>query len=364
MRFPLQARATGVRSVASIHDLRIERAAEGRDDPGPRGAGRSRLTLWAALIGILLAAAAAAVVFVFRGETPATAAAQEPEPETVAANAAADGAQTGQTILQASGNLVADRSAILTSRATGLVTAVMVAEGDRIERGQLIAEIDDRAMLAQIEQARASVQEAEARTERAMALSERAASRLDRATRLQEGNAISAEAYEDARFDLDVARTDIELERERLEGARAALRLLELQHGYTQVTSPFAGTLTSLDIKVGEVVHADLAAGRSGIATLVDFDSLSAEVRVGERSLLDINKGNLVEIRPDALPDVALRGCVSQIIPTIDAARASVRIKIALLERDPRLIPNMAIQVAFRPEMIADCGADRRPAAD
>jgi RND family efflux transporter MFP subunit len=104
------------------------------------------------------------------------------------------------------------------------------------------------------------------------------------------------------------------------------------------------------DAEVGEVV-APVATGggftRGAVVTMADLQTLEVEVDVNEAYIAQIQNGQSTRITLDAYPDTTYRGAVRQIVPTADRQRATVLVKISILERDPKIMPEMGARVDF-----------------
>src|SRR5690606_30373524 len=150
----------------------------------------------------------------------------------------------------------------------------------------------------------------------------------------------------------------------------AADRLAIADNGVdnTIVRAPFSGVITTKDAQPGEIVSPLSAGGgftRTGICTVVDMDSLEIEVEVGEAFIGRVKPKMPVEATLNAYPDWKIPAEVIAIIPTADRGKATVTVRVALKTRDPRIVPEMGVNVSFmEPEQAqADAVAPARPAA-
>ena len=128
------------------------------------------------------------------------------------------------------------------------------------------------------------------------------------------------------------------------------------------VRAPFGGVVVSKDAQRGEMVSPISAGGgftRTGIATIVDMDSLEIEVDVNESYIARVVPGQRVEAVLDAYPDWRIPAAVRTVIPTADRQKATVKVRIAFDKLDPRILPDMGVKVAF----LAGEQAGARPAA-
>jgi RND family efflux transporter MFP subunit len=132
--------------------------------------------------------------------------------------------------------------------------------------------------------------------------------------------------------------------------ARDQLDIALLQLDNTVVRAPFAGVVIAKAAQPGEIVSPLSAGGgftRTGIGTIVDMDSLEVEVDVGESYIGRVKPGMPVETTLNAYPDWKIPGHVIAIIPTADRGKATVKVRIALDQRDDRIVPEMGAAVSF-----------------
>jgi RND family efflux transporter MFP subunit len=116
------------------------------------------------------------------------------------------------------------------------------------------------------------------------------------------------------------------------------------------VRAPFAGVVIAKAAQPGEIVSPLSAGGgftRTGIGTIVDMDSLEVEVDVGEAYIGRVKPDMPVESTLNAYPDWKIPGKVIAIIPTADRGKATVKVRVGLDVRDPRVVPDMGVRVSF-----------------
>src|SRR5579871_5031541 len=118
----------------------------------------------------------------------------------------------------------------------------------------------------------------------------------------------------------------------------------------TVIRSPFAGVVVSKDAQPGEMISPNSAGGgntRTGIATVVDMSSLEIEVDVNEAYIGRVHAAQKVDAVLDAYPDWHIPSHVVSIIPTADRDKATVKVRVGFDKLDPRILPQMSIQVWF-----------------
>jgi RND family efflux transporter MFP subunit len=272
------------------------------------------------------------------------------------------GEQRGTTVLNASGYVTARRRATVSAKITGRLTEVAVEEGMPVEEGQVVARLDDsqyRARLALAEAgheaARTEQQEIEVRLELARLT-------LARTEKLEREGVTDEAALDQARAEMAalVARSLNQRERVRVAEREVALARTELDD--TVVRAPFDGVVISKDAQPGEMVSPMSAGGgftRTGICTIVDMGSLEIEVDVNESYISRVRPDQPIEAVLDAYPEWAIPGRVITTVPAADRQRATVLVRIAFDELDPRILPDMGVKVAFREEAGDDAASSR-----
>ena len=152
-----------------------------------------------------------------------------------------------------------------------------------------------------------------------------------------------------------------------LEAARAGVEVAQRNLEDTVIRAPFAGIVTEKAAQPGEMVSPISAGGgftRTGIGTIVDMDSLEVEVDVSENFINRVRPQQPVTIKLNAYPDWDIPGSVIAMIPTADRAKATVKVRIAIKQKDPRIIPEMGARVAFLGDNEpAAAGAGKSPAS-
>jgi RND family efflux transporter MFP subunit len=249
--------------------------------------------------------------------------------------AAAVGSSSGGG-LDATGYVVARRQATLSAKILGKLVEVNVEEAQHIENGQVIARLDDSNYIAALRQAQAQAAQASANLSDQEAI-------FERYRRLHAENAISTDAFETQRLAYDTARTQLDV-------ANAATALAQTYENDTVIRAPYAGMVTDKAAQIGEIVAPAAAGGgftRTGIATIVDMDSLEVEVDVSEDYIDRVHPGGEAGIRLDAYPDWNIPGTVIAIIPTADESKGTVKVRIAIHAKDARILPQMGARVAF-----------------
>jgi RND family efflux transporter MFP subunit len=323
-----------VDQASLIEQLRIERAPE----PRPRRA----IAWWGAAIAVGVVGASAALFVWLPRAVPIQVAVAQPVSDAVASGPS--------SILDASGYVVARRQATVSAKITGKVVAVGIEEGQRVERGEIIARLDDTNARAAVAQARAELAQAQASLGAAGTAFVNATPTFERNEQQLARGVISAQAFDTAKAAYDAARTGLEVAARAVEVADARLELAERNLDDTVVRAPFAGIVTVKAAQEGEMVSPMSAGGgftRTGLGTIVDMSSLEVEVDVSENFINRVAPEQPATVTLNAYPDWRIPARVIAIIPTADRAKATVKVRVGFDAGDPRILPEMGARVAF-----------------
>ena len=179
---------------------------------------------------------------------------------------------------------------------------------------------------------------------------------LGRAQELHASGIQSLQALDRARTTVESLRARIALAEEQVRAAESRIRVSQQDLDNCVVRAPFEGLVVSRDAQVGEMVSPISAGGgftRTGIATLVDMQSLEIEVDVSESYIARVQRGQTVSATLDAYPNWQIPARVRTVIPTADRQKATVKVRVSFLKLDPRILPDMGVKVAFLEEQPA-----------
>ncbi len=268
------------------------------------------------------------------------------------------GSSTGIT---ANGYVVARTQASVSSRITGRLDSLPVDVGTVLKKGDIIARLENSDFKAAVSQERANVQRSRAALVDAIAVRDQLRRDLARVEELGAKEAASEQEVERIAAELSSAEAQVEFQRAQIEVDRSALALAQSNLDLTYIRAPFDGTILRKDAELGEVV-APVATGsgltRGAVVTMADLETLEVEVDVNEAYIAQLENGQPAEIRLDAYPRDAYEGEIRQIVPTADRQRATVEVKVAFVDVDDRVLPEMAARVEFRePTSAAETGA-------
>jgi membrane fusion protein (multidrug efflux system) len=220
----------------------------------------------------------------------------------------------GQTVNR-TGTLQAEHQVKLINEEEGRIASMPVYEGDRVEKGDLLVQIEDSQLRAELKKATAQRHQAE----------------LDRKrlTRLQRSKVVSEDELARARTAVEVARAEEDLLRTRL--------------GNTRITAPFAGVISKRLAEPGDAV-----AKFTHLLTLTATDTLLAELSISELQLPGLAVGDPVSIRLDALGDRQFQGEILRIHPTVDPVTRQGIVEVRLLDPPEQAKPGQLCRVELK----------------
>jgi RND family efflux transporter MFP subunit len=314
-----------------------------RDSPPPplRRALRRNLLLAVGAVAIV----AAVLILLGRGRAV---------PVQVAVATAISGsgeAGSGAASVTANGYVVARTRASVSAKLAGRIADLRVSEGSNIRRGEIIATLDNADYQAQAAEADAALTTARADLLEARAgrdVASREADRL-RAMRAQNPGLVSEEEFEAVASRATQAAARAQAAQARIAEAEASRSFARANLENTVIRAPFTGTVLRKEAEIGEVVAPSVGGGltRGAVVTMADLTTLEVEVDVNEAYIARVRKSQPARITLDAYPDTSFRGQVRQVVPTADRQRATVQVKVSIVDRDPRILPEMGARVDF-----------------
>jgi RND family efflux transporter MFP subunit len=260
------------------------------------------------------------------------------------------GGSGGSVGITANGYVVARTRASVSSRVSGRLARLVVEEGSRVRRGEIMAELDNADYAAAVAQAVAESLRAEAAVTEARASRDQVNRDLVRARDLLAKNLEAARTVEDLESQLAGAEARVGVQQAQVRAAEAGIAFARANLDNTYIRAPFDGTVLRKEAEVGEVV-APVATGggltRGAVVTMADLGTLEVEVDVNEAYIAQIRGAQATRIMLDAYPQSQFAGRVRQIVPTADRQRATVQVKVSITDKDSRILPEMGARVEF-----------------
>ncbi|NVD71304.1 efflux RND transporter periplasmic adaptor subunit [Duganella sp. BJB1802] len=253
------------------------------------------------------------------------------------------------TLLNATGYVVAQRKAALSSKATGRLEWLGVLEGSKVKKDEIIARLENRDVSATLGQAQANVKVAQANLEQGQAELLDAQANFKRTAELLNQKFITASAYDTAQARLTKAKANIAGFNAAIAAARANAQVAQVALDQTVIRAPFDGVILTKSANVGDNItpFSSAADSKGAVVTIADMDTLEVEADVSESNLSKIRVDQPTEILLDAFPELHLAGNVSRMVPTMDRSKATLLVKVRFLDHDPRVLPDMSAKVAF-----------------
>jgi RND family efflux transporter MFP subunit len=317
------------------HDLSSLRI----DDHSRRGSKTGkRLGLFAAAVGAVLLLGS--LLLAFRSQKPIV----------EVATARPDSGAKAEALLNASGYITPRRRATVAAKVTGRVEQIYAEEGLHVKSGQVLATLDCSQPNAALTSAKSDRDATAAALADLQVQSANADREAVRAQGLHTAGVISPQALDTAKTAAESLHSKIALTKEQVRAADSRIGVAKEDADNCIVRAPFDGIVVSKDAQRGEVVSPVSAGGgftRTGIATLVDMNSLEIEVDVNESYIARVQQGQRVSATLDAYPDRELPAKVRTVIPTADRQKATVKVRIAFDKLDDTILPDMGVKVAF-----------------
>ena len=298
-----------------LNDLKIDRSDNNNSEKSPL---LKIITLIVASVFIL---AVTKFIFLSEGELL--------EVSAYKAKPAGQSNNSSASVLDASGYVTARMQATVSSKITGKVLEVFIEEGMFVEKGQILAQLDDSSVQAELNFAKTQLKEAQRV--------------FNRTSELRKDNLASQAS-------LDAAESQVD-------GLKARLDISKQIVADMQIRAPFSGVVINKAAQPGEMISPVSAGGgftRTGIGTIVDMNSLEVEVDVNESYINRVQPGQPAITNLNAYPNWDISSEVIAIIPTADRNKATVKVRIGLLEKDARVLPDMGAKVSFLKDQIIE----------
>ncbi|MGY4514586.1 efflux RND transporter periplasmic adaptor subunit [Lysobacter sp. HA18] len=282
------------------------------------------------------------------------------------------------TIL-ASGTLAYGTEVNLTAEVVAKVERILVAEGDVVQKGQLLMTLDPKTYRNAIDRSSAGRREGQIDIERQRATLKLREAQYARSQKLAAQQLIDRNKLEEDRLAVDQARAQLATSSESLRQAQAVLGDAFDQLAKTEIRAPMSGRIVELPIKVGETaIPSTNALAGAKLMKIADVSALTAELKVDEADIGQVSIGQAVDVYPAAYPDTALHGRVEKIAlaPTIEGQARAYKVTVTLdppsglnlrsgmSARADVYLGNGRPQLAVPVEAVMDDGDDTAAAAD
>jgi HlyD family secretion protein len=306
------------------------------------------------------------------------------------------------TVLDATGYIVAAHKIEVASKVVGKVAWIGVDKGDKVREGQVLVRLEDDEYRAQLAQARGQLEtlrarlseaqngsrpeeiaRAEADLRQAKAELVNAQVTLDRTRRLAGEGVLARQSLDDAvgRFEslegrvrslertLELYRIGprkeaIEALRGSVSEAEGRMQFAEVQLANTVIKAPVSGTVLDRNVEKGEFVTTGFVGDRGAkgfVVSLADLSDLEVELDINQNDFAKLKFGQRAELFTDAYPDRKYKGQITEISPEANRQKATVQVKVKVLNPDDYLRPEMNSTVRFVEERPADSGPVSQP---
>lgn len=232
------------------------------------------------------------------------------------------GRQSISLFFETHGTLEAENEVDLVSRVAGPIVELSTEEGQRVKKGQLLARIDDRELVAQLDVARVRLEESK--------------QSFERVKNLFEKELVARDAYDQSFAAFAAAKGDLER--------------LQVQLQYTRITAPFSGLVIRRYVKFAEHVQ-----GGAPLFRLSDFDPLLCPIQVPERELAQLKKGQRAELTVESFPGRRFQAKVLRLSPVVDAASGTVRVTLEVNSEGllrPGMFAGVFLEMASRTDAL------------
>lgn len=368
---------------SDLSSLRIDKSMKNSSQP-QRGAGWAK---WWILGGVLLFLLLGAARFVYNRVNAAT----EVAVVRVSSESSAAKGAGGAVSLSATGYIVAHHKIQVASKVVGKVAWIGVEKGDRVKEGQVIARLEDDEYRAQLQQAKGQLTSLEARLlelqngsrpeeievaganlEKEKADLANAKINLERMERLLKDQIMSQQTYDDAkaRYDAQAARVasiertyqlvkigprreQIAQARGEIERAKGQMALAETQLSNTIIRAPITGTILERIVEKGEFVTTGFVGERGAkgyVVSMADLNDLQVELDINQNDFARLGPKQRAVVRTDAYRDRSYEGFIEEVAPEANRQKATVQVKVKVLNPDEFLRPDMNASADFLSE--------------
>jgi HlyD family secretion protein len=354
-----------------LEGLRIDRSAVATESSGSPWA---RSIIVGGIVVIVLLGVAA-LAYRFMGSAP----------EVDVVRASAEGANIGGVVLTATGYIIPHHKIEANSKVTGRVAWIGVEKGDKVKEGQVLVRLEDQEFRAQYDQARGAADSARAQLEqlqhgsrpeeiqqtehnlseaRATAANDKLT--LDRTKKLVAQAVLSQQALDDASAKYEASQQRVHsLEQsyqlsklgpraEEIARAQGALTQAEGQAAYaksqldaTVIRAPISGTILERSVEKGELLTGQFASAARPVFSLANLEDIQADLDVAQDDFAKLSPHQKAVVTVDAFPDLKWDGVIAEVSPEANRQKATIEVKVQILNPDSHLRPEMNTTVHF-----------------
>lgn len=274
---------------------------------------------------------------------------QAVEVEAVDATATRSSGSNATSVLDASGYVIARRIATVSAKMMGQVESVLIDTGDHVKQGQVLARLDGSTVHKQYELSTQQLEATRSQLEEVKVRLLDAERAVRRAEQLRAEKLISEADNDTVHTNLAALQAQLAALQHQVAVSESNLKVQQQNVIDLEVKAPFTGVVVAKSAQQGEIISPMSSGGftRTGIATIVDMDSLEIEVDVNESFIHRVTANMKTEAVLDAYQDWSIPSHVISIVPTADRAKATVKVRIAFDKLDPRILPDMGVKVRF-----------------
>ena len=308
-----------------------------------------------------------------------------PEVEVARATAESGSDPTAATVLSATGYIVAHHRIEANSKVTGRVAWIGVEKGDKVKEGQVLVRLEDQEFRAQYEQAKGAadaaraqleqlqhgsrpeeIQQAEHNLSEAQATAVNDKATLDRTKNLVAQGVLSQQALDDATAKYEASQQRVRSlqqsyqlakigpRAEEIARAKGAVEQAEGQAAYareqlnaTVIRAPITGTILDRSVEKGELLTGQFASAARPVFALADLNDLQVELDIAQDDFARLNPKQKAIVTVDAFPDRKYNGQIAEVSPEANRQKATVQVKVQVLNPDAYLRPEMNATAKF-----------------
>jgi len=355
-----------------LEGLRIDRSASVADtSPSPWAK-----TFILAGVAVLVLAGIAALAYRFIGGSA---------PEVEVVRATAEGGDIGGVVLTATGYIIPHHKIEANSKVTGRVAWIGVEKGDKVKEGQVLVRLEDQEFRAQYDQARGAadsaraqleqlqhgsrpeeIQQAEHNLSEARATAANDKITLERTRTLVTQGVLSQQALDDANGKYEASQQRVHsLEQshqlakigpraEEIARAQGSLTQAAGQAAYaksqldaTVIRAPITGTILDRSVEKGELLTGQFASAARPVFSLANLEDIQADLDVAQDDFAKLTPHQKAVVTVDAFPDLKWDGVIAEVSPEANRQKATIEVKVQILNPDSHLRPEMNTTVHF-----------------